>query len=160
MSYKVRMENGSLEKFHMSYIIESLETIGMDHEDAKEIAKMVEPHKEMTQHEIKVKVFKFLDKMDHELADKYLVTKKVHVRSESFQVVGEALLPRSVMDYLDLDNGNKISVIHCRKNCVLRAHHTTSPKNDGDIVYLSEHDMKNIDVKGRSLVAICKHIEH
>ena len=160
MSFKVRMENGSLEKFHRSYIIESLETIGMDHDEAKSIAKMIEPHKEMTQHEIKVKVFKFLDEMNHEMADTYLVTKKVHVKHGSFQVDGEALLPNSVMEYLDLQNGNKIDIIHCTKNCTLRAHQSNHSHDDGDIVFLSDHDMKKIDVKDKNLVAICKHIEH
>jgi hypothetical protein len=160
MSFKVRMENGSLEKFHRSYIIESLETIGMDHEEAKSVAKMVKPHKEMTQHEIKVRVFKFLDEMNHELADKYLTTKKVHVKHGAFQVDGEALLPNSVMEYLDLQTGNKIDILHCHSNCTLRAHQKNNSEDDGDVVFLSEHDMKKIDVKDRKLVAICKHVEH
>lgn len=159
MSFKVRMENGSLEKFNRSYIVESLETIGMDHEEAKNIAKLVKPHKEMTQHEIKVKVFKFLDEMDHALADKYLVTKKVHVKHGSFQVDGEALLPGSVMKYLDLQTGNKIDLIHCTDNCTLRAHERNHSEDDGDIVFLSEHDMKKITAKEKTLVAICKHVE-
>jgi hypothetical protein len=154
------MENGSLEKFHRSYIMESLETIGMDHDEAKSISKMIEPHKEMTQHEIKVKVFKILDEMNHDLADRYLITKKVHVKHGSFQVDGEALLPSSIMDYLDLQTGNKIDLIHCSTNCTLRAHQKNDSEKDGDVVYLSDHDMKKIEVKGKTLVAICKHVEH
>jgi hypothetical protein len=160
MSFKVRMENGSLEKFHRSYIMESLETIGMDHDEAKTISKMIEPHKDMTQHEIKVKVFKILDEMDHAMADKYLVTKKVHVKHGSFQVDGEALIPDSIMEYLDLQTGNKIDLIHCTSNCTLRAHQKDHSEDDGDVVFLSKHDMRKIEAKGKTLVAICKHVEH
>ena len=64
------------------------------------------------------------------------------------------------MEYLDLSNGNKIDIIHCKDNCVLRAHEKISSDGAGDVVYLSNHDMKNMDVKGKTLVAICKHVEH
>jgi hypothetical protein len=152
-------EDGTHEKFHRSYIVESLETIGMDHKTAKTIAERIEPHKGISEHEIKVSVFKILDEMDSKLADEYLVTKKVYVKSESFQVDGAVLVPKLLMEYLDLHSNDKVDVIHCHKRVTLRAHERSESEKQLNVIYMSEHDMKKLDSKNRSLVAICKHVE-
>lgn len=159
MSIKVRKEDGTEEKFHRSYIVESLETLGMDHKTAKNVASQIEAHKWISEHEIKVKVFKILDEMDPKLADQYLVTKKVYVKHETFQVDGEVLVPKTLMDYLDLRNGDKVDVIHCHNRDTYRAHEKSVEKKELNVVYMGKHDMKKLDVKDRSLVAICKHEE-
>ncbi len=159
MSIKVRKEDGSEEKFHRSYIVESLETVGLDHKVAKDIANQIEVHKGISEHEIKVKIFKILDEMDPKIADEYLVTKKVYVKSESFEVDGVVLVPKRLMEYLDLRNNDKTDLIHCHDRLTLRAHEKVGSDKEMNVVYLSHHDMKKIETKDRSLVAICKHIE-
>jgi hypothetical protein len=157
MTIKVRKEDGSLEKFHRSYIVESLETLGMDRDSAKLIAGQIPADKDITEHEIKARIFRMLDEMDPELAEKYLVTKKVHVKSESFQIRGNLLVPTKIMEYLELRNGDKVSVIHCKDNCVLRAYEKSNSDNEHDVVFMSPDDMKNIEIKKGKQVAICKH---
>lgn len=161
MSVKVRLEDGTLEKFHKSYIIESLETIGVDHVSAKRIANEIEKHKGITEHEIKVKVFQKLDMVNREIADKYMSTKKVHVHSETMQVKGNVLLPEFLMEYLELKNGDKIDIIHGSLHTILRAYELKDMYHhqDHDLIFMSEEDMSEIQVKEKNQVAICKHHE-
>ena len=161
MSVKVKLEDGTLEKFHKSYIIESLETIGVDHKSAKKIASEIEKHKGITEHEIKVKIFQKLETMNKEFADKYMSTKKVHVKSEALQVTGNVLLPEFLMTYLELRYGDKIDVIHGYNNSVLRAYGLKNiyHHQDNDIIFMSEKDMNKIEIVEKNQVAICKHHE-
>ncbi len=161
MSVKVKLEDGEMERFHRSYIVGSLETVGLDHITAKGIAKDIEKHKGMTEHDIKIKIFQKLDEIDPKIATKYKDTKKVRVSSESMQADGNALIPEFLMSYLELRNGDKIDVFHGNKNSLVRVnglkdmyHH-----QDHNMIFLSDRDMKDIDIKERSLVAICKHQE-
>jgi hypothetical protein len=157
----VKLEDGSLEKFHKSYIIESLEAIGVDHISAKRIANEIKKHKGMTEHEIKVAVFKKLDMVNSEIANKYLSTKKVHVKSDASHVKGNVLLPEFLMSYLELKNGDKIDICHVFKHITLRAYELKDVDNhqSHDLIFMSEDDMKLIDVKEKHQVAICKHHE-
>jgi len=157
MTIKVRMENGSLEKFHRSYIVESLQTLGMDRDSARLIAEQIPGDKDITEHEIKARIFRMLDEMDSSLAEKYLVTKKVHVKSESFQIKGNLLVPIKIMEYLGLRSGDKVSVIHCKDNCILRAYEKSNSDHEHDVVFMSPDDMKNIEIKKGNQVAICKY---
>jgi hypothetical protein len=159
MSVKVRLEDGSMEKFSKSNIIESLETIGLDHKSAKKIANEIEKHKGISEHEIKIKIFQILDSMDSEIADKYMKTKKVFVKSESMPVEGSVLIPEFLMDYLQLRYGDNIDLFHNEKSCILRSygmkdiyHH-----QEHNTIFLSERDMIKMDIKENHQVAICKH---
>jgi hypothetical protein len=159
MSIKVKLEDGTDEKFHKKYIVESLEAIGLDHDNAKQIAKAVEKHKGISEHEIKVKVFDQLDKLDPVLADRYMRTKKVIVKSEASEVDGNALLPEFLMEYFELRNGDEIDVFHGNNFRTLRAigmkdiyHH-----QDHNSIFISHKDMKMISAKENHQVAMCKH---
>lgn len=159
MSIKVRKEDGSDEKFHRSNIVESLETVGLDHKTAKGIANQIEVHKGISEHEIKVKIFEILDEMDPKIADQYLVTKKVYVKSESFEVDGAVLASKILMEYLDLYNNEKVDIIHCQNRLTIRVHEKVDSIKELNVIYMSHHDMEKIEIKERSLVAICKHVE-
>ena len=157
----MKLEDGSTEKFHKSYIVESLEAIGVDHISAKRIANEIKKHKGMTEHEIKVQVFQKLDMVNKEIANVYLATKKVHVKSDASHVKGNVFLPEFLMSYLTLKNGDKIDVIHGFKNIVLRSHELKDlyHHQDHDMIFMSEDDMALIDAKEKDQVAICKHHE-
>ena len=71
--------------------------MGLDHDIAKKIASTIKKHKGISEHEIKVQIFQQLDAIDKEIADKYMSTKKVHVKKESLQVDGNVLLPEFLM---------------------------------------------------------------
>ena len=159
LSVKVKLEDGSMEKFHKAYIIESLETVGLDHKSAKKIANEVEKHKGMTEHEIKVKIFQKLDMIDKEMANRYMETKKVHVKSEALQVMGNVLLPEFLMSYQELRSGEQIDVIHGDKNVVLRAYEMKDIHNhqDHNVIFMSDRDMGQIGINGNNQVGICKH---
>jgi len=160
MSVRVRKEDGSVEKFQRSKIIESLETMGLDHNIAKRIAKEVHEHDWISEHEIKVKVFSKLDQIDQGIADDYFTTHKVHVKSESISIAGNVLLPDHLMTLLDLRVGDKMDMIHHETHAVMRAYRIDSNKKDHDFIYISDADMKKMNIKNRDQVAICKHIEH
>ena len=95
------------------------------------------------------------------MANIYMTTKKVHVKSESMQMKGRVLLPEFLMEYLQLRNGDKVDVIHTFKNAVLHAYELKDVYHhqDHDIIFMSEDDLKTIDAKEKDQVAICKHHE-
>lgn len=160
MTVRIRLEDGSDDKFRRSDIIESLETVGLDHRRAKMIAGEVEKHRGITEHEIKVKIFQKLDSIDSMLADDYMKTKKVHVSNESLGIKNSALLPQFLMEYLDIKNGDKIDVIHGDHRVVMTARRIDDNYHKNlhhDQIFLSDRDMKDLKVKGHSRVAICKH---
>ena len=159
MRVKVRLEDGTQEKFDRGKIVESLETVGLDRHTSKMIADQIIPHEGMTEHEIKVKVFRILDDIDPRFSDKYLRTKKVYIQKEQMDVIGNALLPRVVMEYLDLRNGEKVDIIHCEKNCTLKAFQIDDPEHAHDRVVVSHYDMDRMGLKPRSQIAICKHMD-
>ncbi len=150
-----------MEKFHKAYIVESLETMGVDRASAKNMASEIEKHKGMTEHEIKVKIFQKLNTVNMDLANKYMSTKKVHVKSEAMQVKGNVLLPEFIMTYIKIRNGDKIDVIHGYNNSVLRAYELKDiyHHQDHDIIFMSEKDMNQMEIKEKNQVAICKHHE-
>jgi hypothetical protein len=158
MSIKVKLEDGEMEKFHRSYIVESLEAVGLDHHNAKEISKTIGKRDGMTEHDIKVKVYQKLDEIDSEIAERYLKTKKVRVKIESMQVMGHVMVPEFLMTFLELKHGDKIDIIHGEENQVLRVSglHIDEEHN---VILLSERDMKKLNVKEKGQVAICKHHE-
>ena len=162
MSVKVKLEDGSEEKYHKGYIIESLETIGLDHATAKKIANEVEKHRGISEHEIKVKIFRILDSIDCNLADQYMRTKKVRVRSETMEIKGNALLPEFLMEYLGLRNGDEIDIIHGNSSSIIRAYGMTDTYHhqDHNSILMSHNDMKNIGVREQHQVAICKHFSN
>lgn len=160
MTVRVRREDGSVEKFQRSRIVESLETMGLDHKAAKRIAKEVHEHDWISEHEIKVKVFSKLDQIDSKMADEYFTTHKVHVKSETMQIAGNVLIPDHLMDLLEIRIGDKTDIIHHEKHEVMRAYRIESGKKDHDIIYMSDMDMKKINVKNHDQVAICKHLNH
>jgi len=157
----VKLEDGTLEKFHKSNIVDSLEAIGVDHISAKRIANEIKKHKGMSEHEIKVQVFQKLDMVNKEVANVYLATKKVHVKSETMKVKGHALLPEFLMSYLELRSGDKLDIIHGHKHIVLRSYELKDvyQHQDHDMIFMSEDDMNQIEAKEKDQVAICKHHE-
>jgi hypothetical protein len=159
MTIIVKKEDGSYEKFHRNMIKESLEAVGVDSKTAKMLSKGIQEHKGITEHEIKSRIFDELDRIDPELADRYYVTKKVHVRKEHVQVDGSALLSQYLMDYLDLGRGEKMDVFHCDKDCTLRAYPIQFEHDDHETIFLSQHDIEKMSIKKRDQVAICKHRE-
>ncbi|MGA1822499.1 MAG: hypothetical protein ACMUIG_08225 [Thermoplasmatota archaeon] len=160
MSVRVRKEDGTVEKFQRSKIVESLETMGLDHKTAKRIAKEVHEHDWISEHEIKVKVFGKLDQIDSRIADEYFSTHKVHVKSETMQMEGNVLIPDNLMDLLEIRVGDKMDMIHHEKHAVLRAYRIGAAKNDHDFIYMSEKDMRKMNIRNKDQVAICKHVEH
>lgn len=160
MTIKVRLEDGTEEKFSRSNIIGSLEAVGLDHKTAKQIAGNVEKHLGITEHEIKVKIFEKLDSIDSMIADDYMRTKKVHVNSETFGVKDNALLPGFLMEYLDLRNGDKVDVIHGDKRIIVHAFQVDDKYHSNahhDMIFLSKANIKEMKIKDKALVAVCKH---
>ena len=159
MKAKVTLEDGTSESFDRSKIVESLATIGMDRHSAKMIAGHIEPHPGITEHEIKVKVFRLLDEIDPKLSERYLRTKKVHVSREAMDLIGHVMVPRMILDYLEMNSGDKMDIIHCDRNCTLKAHLISDSDHAHDTVLLSHFDMDRMGLKNKALVAICKHYE-
>jgi hypothetical protein len=160
MTVRIRLEDGSDDKFRRSDIIESLETVGLDRKRAKMIASEVEKHKGITEHEIKVKIFQKLDSIDSMLADNYMKTKKVHISNESLGIKDHALIPGFLMEYLDIKTGDKIDVIHGDRKLIMAARGIDDSYHKNlhhDQIFLSQRDMKDLKVKQHSRVAICKH---
>lgn len=159
MRQTVTLEDGTSEKFDRSKIVESLITVGMDRHSAKMIAGQIEPHPGITEHEIKVKVFRLLDGIDTNLSERYLKTKKVHVGRETMDMIGHIMVPQQVLDYLEINSGDKVDVIHCDRNCALRVHVINNPDQAHDTVLLSHYDMERMGLKNKALIAICKHVD-
>jgi hypothetical protein len=155
----IRKDDGNLERFHRHDIVESLVSIGLEHKEAKEIAKKIKKHNGMTEHEIKVKIFDLLEEIDPNLADMYFRTKKVLVKHDLSRIPGYVLMPQYLMDYLDLQRGSKVDVIHTKTNGYLRAIDFHLVDEDHDTVFMSEQDMSKLDIKDGEMVAICKHNE-
>ncbi|MGA1793391.1 MAG: ATP cone domain-containing protein [Thermoplasmatota archaeon] len=159
MTIYVTKEDGSFEKFKRSNIVQSLEAMGVDHKKAKELAKQVVEKQRMTEHEIKFMIFEMLDKIDPELADRYYMTKKVHVHNESMQVTGNALLSDFLMEYLDLRQGDRMDIFHGDKKTIMRAYELHFKHDDHETIFMSDHDMKLMDIRKGDQVGICKHHE-
>jgi len=159
MSVKVILEDGSQEKYHKAYIIESLESVGLDHRTAKDIANEVKKHKGITEQEIKEQIFQILVKIDIGKANMFMKTKKVLVKKESMQVIGNVLLPEFLMKNQELRNGDRINIFHGENSTVLRAYGMTDQDNhqDHNTIFMSEKDMKGIDVQEKHQVAIRKY---
>ncbi|MDG6224231.1 MAG: hypothetical protein QCI82_01825 [Candidatus Thermoplasmatota archaeon] len=157
MSDRVTLEDGTQERFRRKKIVESLKTVGLDSDSSNMIADMIDPHPGITEHEIKVKVFRLLDDMDQKIAERYLKTKKVHIQKEPMGYTGHVMIPKVVMDYLELRSGDMVDIIHCDKNCKLRAHQIDA--RDNDRILVSPLDLEAMGIKNRSPIAICKHVE-
>ncbi|MGA1872881.1 MAG: hypothetical protein ACMUHY_04355 [Thermoplasmatota archaeon] len=159
MTIYVTKEDGSYEKFKRANIVHSLEAMGVDHKTAKKLAKEVHEKQRMTEHEIKYTIFNLLDNIDPALADRYYMTKKVHVRDEATRVDGSALLSDFLMGYLDIRPGEKMDVFHGEKKSVMRAYEVHFAHDDHDTIFMSEHDMRSMDIRRGDQVGICKHRE-
>ncbi|MFW3146936.1 MAG: hypothetical protein ACMUIE_09015 [Thermoplasmatota archaeon] len=159
MTIIVNKEDGSYQKFDRSKIVESLVAVGVDHKTAKKMAKEIHEHHGISEHEIKSKLFEMLDKLDPAIADRFYMTKKVHVRSDTMEVEGNALLSDFLMDYLDMRRGEKLDLFHLDKKCTLRAYPMRFEHDDHETVFLSHGDIHRMDIGKHDQVAICKHRE-
>lgn len=159
MTIMIRKEDGSYEKFHRHMIVESLEAVGLDRKTAKRLAKGIDEHPGLSEHEIKSRLFEELDKIDPMLADRYYMTKKVHVKSEHVQIDGSALLSDYLMEYLDLSRGGKMDLFHRDMDCTLRVYPLHFDHDDHETIFMSDHDIKRMNIKRGEQVAICRHRE-
>jgi len=157
MKPKVTLEDGTHERFDRSKIFKSLTTVGMDPHSARMISEQIEPHPGITEHEIKVKVFRLLDDIDPAVSERYLRTKKVYIRTESLDAPGHVMVPRAVLEYLEIKSGDKVDIIHCDRNCTLRAHEMEDRDHSHNTVLLSHYDMEKMGLKNKTMIAICKH---
>ena len=157
MTIYVVKEDGSFERFKRSNIKDSLEAMGLDNKTAKSISREIHERNRMSEHEIKTTIFNLLDEIDPDLADRYYLTKKVHVKEEGMQVSGTVLLSEFLMDCLDLGRGEKIDIFHGDKKSHLRAYGFKFKDDDNQTMFMSSRDMKSLDLKRGDQVGICKH---
>jgi hypothetical protein len=157
MTIVVRKEDGTYQKFDRSNIVQSMEAVGVDRKTAKELAKQVHEKQAMTEHEIKSMVFSLLDNIDPTYADRYYVTKKVSVHREESQVNGIVLASEYLLGYLDAKWGDMVDVFHHDRKATMKVIATHAQHEDHEIVFMSDHDMKSLEIKKGDQIGICKH---
>ncbi|MEA3558045.1 MAG: hypothetical protein U9R75_02215 [Candidatus Thermoplasmatota archaeon] len=155
----VTKEDGSFEKFNRSRMVESLEAIGVDRKTAKKISKGIDEHPRISVHEIKNKIFEVLDGIDPKLADRYYMTKKVHVKSKHVQTDGSAFLSEFLMEFIGVGRGEKLDLFHYDRDFTLRAYPLQFDHDDHETIFMSDHDRKIMNIKNGDQVGICKHRE-
>jgi arginine/ornithine N-succinyltransferase beta subunit len=157
MTIVVRKEDGTYEKFNRSNIVQSLEAVGLDRKIAKELAKQVHEKQTMTEHEIKSIIFGLLDNIDPACAERYYFTKKVTVHKEESQVNGIVMASEYLLGFLDTKWGDMVDIFHTDKKATMKVIATHTQHEDHEIVFMSDHDMRSLEIKKGDQIGICKH---